>query len=445
MDLRVYPKNGKFVIQNMDNNRRQIGRCYQSKTAANAACKKLYADVATKKVVVGDRYKFKDEFKRYADERLKSAEDETVALSKASIRSYESFYRNYIVDCFPDFVEIKNAQGVVIKTVSSVYLDEITGKALHKFVTNCYEQKEATWKTVQKIISHIKTFLRDCDGDDMVINQSVFNWKIGKKTELQPDQHELKYPKKSTPIMPDEAEMLINSLYAKRNIDFYSAYKLAAIATFTFTGLRFSELKGILKKYIDLENKTIFIAGVYDHNEGRYRERTKREESRRHIEIQDGFMPYLTEWMERIKDMKNDYLFPSLRDTGPMSQHKFRSLIWKTFEEHGLATLKWRTKKYNSKFSRGTSTTFTVIDSPFKGCPTKAFRHAFGTHLVNAVKSDPNLDQNYVRKALGHADYRTSELVYGTHVMRVSEEVRIARRAAVAKAMRIKPAHKLLK
>jgi|TARA_R100001530_G_scaffold14559_2_gene13092 integrase len=438
MDLKVYPKRKTFVVQDMDDGRKQHGPAYKSKSAANAALKKLVADVATKRVVVGDRYKFKDEFKRYADERLKSAEDPTVALSKASIRSYESFYRNYIADCFPDFVEIKNAQGVVIKKVSCVYLDEITGKALYKFVTNCYEQKEATWKTVKKMISHIKTFLRDCDGNDMVVNHSVFNWKISKKTELHPDKHELKHPKKSTPIMPDEAEKLINSLYADRNKDFYAAYKLAAVATFTFTGLRFSELKGILKKYIDLENRTIFIAGVYDHNEGRYRERTKREESRRHIDIQDGFMPYLTEWLDKIKDMKSDYLFPSLRDTGPMSQHKFRTLIWKTFEEHGLAKLKWRTKKYNSKFSRGTSNTFKVISSPFKGCPTKAFRHAFGTHLVNSVKSDPNIDQNYARVALGHADYRTTELVYGTHIMRVSKEDRIARRAAVTKALNLK-------
>jgi len=149
-------------------------------------------------------------------------------------------------------------------------------------------------------------------------------------------------------------------------------------------------------------------------------------------------MPYLTEWLDKIKDMRSDYLFPSLRDTGPISQHKFRALLWTTFEDHGLATLKWKTKIYKDKFSKGASTTFTVIDSPFKGCPTKAFRHSFGTHLVNAVKSDPALDQNYVRKALGHADYRTTEKIYGSHVMRVTPEERIARRAAVSKALKLK-------
>ena len=117
MDLKVYPKRKKFVIQDMDNKRKQIGKGYKSPTAANNALKKLIADVATKKVVLSDRYNFKDEYKKYAEEKLRSAEDDTVQQSKASIRSYESYYRNYIADCFPDSVEIKNAQGVVIKKI----------------------------------------------------------------------------------------------------------------------------------------------------------------------------------------------------------------------------------------------------------------------------------------------------------------------------------------
>ena len=50
MEPRVYPKNKKFVVQDMENNRKQIGKPYQSKTAANAALKKLIEDVATKKI-----------------------------------------------------------------------------------------------------------------------------------------------------------------------------------------------------------------------------------------------------------------------------------------------------------------------------------------------------------------------------------------------------------
>jgi hypothetical protein len=50
MEPRVYPKNKKFVIQDMDNGRKQIGKPYSSPTAAKAALKKLIEDVATKKI-----------------------------------------------------------------------------------------------------------------------------------------------------------------------------------------------------------------------------------------------------------------------------------------------------------------------------------------------------------------------------------------------------------
>jgi len=383
--------------------------------------KKLIADVATEEVVIGNRYKFKDEYKKYAESRIVQAEDSSVRLTLASVKSYESYYRNYIADCFPD-----------------IYLDEVKGKILHNFVVCIYKEKNATWKTAKNIIGRIKTFLRHCIGEGMIKHCSVLEWKMSKQYDLQPMDDDLFYRKETTPIMPDEAARLMDNLIKNKDKDFYSGYKLAAIATFIFTGLRYSELKGIKKDVIDLKNRTIFIAGVFNHGEGLWKNKTKRKASRRHIDIQDDYMPILVWWLKKIKDMRNPYLFPSLRTSEPMSDHRFRTMLWKTYEENGLATLQWKTKKYNNKFSRGASTTFTVIDSPFKGCPTKAFRHSFGTHLVNAVKSDPALDQNYVRKALGHADYRTTEKIYGSHVMRVTEEERIARREAVTKALKLK-------
>ena len=132
--------------------------------------------------------------------------------------------------------------------------------------------------------------------------------------------------------------------------------------------------------------------------------------------------------------MRNPYLLPSTRGTGPISEFRFRKLIWKTYEENGLAKLEWTRKDHKDKNSRGRSETFRVIESPFKGCPTKNFRHSLATHLVNAVKSDPALDTNYVRSVLGHGSYKTTSEIYGKHIMRVTPEERAARRAAVSRA-----------
>ena len=158
MDPRIYPKNGKFVIQDMDDGRKQYGIPYKSRSAANAALKKLIADVATEEVIIGDRHRFKDAYKKYGLMRLTQAEDQSVRLGKASIRSYEAYYRNYIADCFPD-----------------IYLDEVRGKTLHDFVVRCYDKKKATYKTVKNIISRIKTFLRDCLGEGLITRCSAIS------------------------------------------------------------------------------------------------------------------------------------------------------------------------------------------------------------------------------------------------------------------------------
>ena len=155
-------------------------------------------------------------------------------------------------------------------------------------------------------------------------------------------------------------------------------------------------------------------------------------------------MAVLKWWLLKIKDMRNPYLLPSTRGTGPISEHTFRKLIWKTYEENGLAKLEWSRKDYKGKYSHGRSTHFRVIESPFKGCPTKTFRHSLATHLINALKSEKALDQNYVKSVFGHGRFQTTEETYGSHTFEATPEERAARRAAVSKAMKLKPITKLL-
>ena len=198
-DLRISKKRNKYVILNYSDNRKQIGKGVTNKTDANILLKQLIADVATKKVVITNRFKFKDEYKRYAENRLAAAEDQTVRLSKASIKGYESYNRLYIQPCFPD-----------------VYIDEVCGPVLDKFVQCLYTQKQVSWKTAKNVISKIKTFLRDADGKKMNVDQSVFNWKMSNQYHLQPEDDALFYPKETAIIQPAQAAKLISGLYAKR-------------------------------------------------------------------------------------------------------------------------------------------------------------------------------------------------------------------------------------
>jgi len=426
----------KYVIQDFNQNRKQItckdgSKKWSSRTAAELALKALIADVATNKVVISNRHKFKEEYLKYASTKLESANTEGVRLSAASVKGYVSNYNLYIEDCFPD-----------------IYIDEVTGPVLRDFVKKVYQLKHnsftgnSIWFKVKDLIYKIKTFLRYAAGEDMAVNLNVFNWHMKDQYELHPEDDTLFYPKKTTIIQAAQANKLIEGLYSNKNRSYIDLLKLTAIATFTFTGLRYAELKGIQKADVDLVNQTIYIGGVYDHSEGRYKKKTKKQSSTRTIDIQDDYLPFITEWMKQIKNLDNPYLFPSLRTKGPVSTHAFRSMIWKVYEEYGMATLNWKISDTNNvdgkrnSGSRGITKSFTIVESPFKGAPTKTFRHSLATHLVNAVKSDPLIDQNYVANVFGHGDYvGVTEAVYGNHIHEISSEQRAARRIAVKKAM----------
>ena len=433
-NLRVSKKSkDKFVILDYNQNRKQItckdgSKKWSSRTAAETALKALIADVATNKVVISNRHKFKEEYLKYASMRLNDANKPGARLTVASVRGYLSNYHNYISDCFPD-----------------VYVDEVTGPILKDFVKKVYQLKhnsfagKSIWFKVKDVVYKIKTFLRYAAGENIAINEKALHWHLKNQIDLQPEDDAMFYPKVTNVIQPAQAARLVNSLYAKRHDSHIALLKLTLIASFTYLGLRYSEMKGIRKADVNLADQTIWVGGAWSTAENRYVKRTKKKDSTRFVEIQNDYLPFITEWMDRIKDIDNPYLFPSLRTKEPMADTATRSMLWMTYEEYGLATLKWKIKNYNKNSgSRGISKSFTVIDSPFKDCPTKTYRHSFATHLVNAVRAKGSLiDQNYVMNALGHGDYKTTQNIYGNHVLDISPAEKAARRLQVQKALSI--------
>ena len=437
IDLRVIKKAGWQILNYSDNRKivkaKDGTKSWSNKKEAEKARDALIAAVATNEVVIGDRHKFKEEYLKYASMRLEGANIRGARLTAASVRGYLGSYNNYISDCFPD-----------------IYVDEVNGPVLENFVKKVYLMKHNSFSghsiyfTARNTITKIKTFLSYAASQDMAVNKNVFHWEIGKQYHLHPEDDSLFYRRKTNIIQPAQAAKLINGLYADRHKSHIALLKLTAVASFTYLGLRYSELKGIRKSDIDLVNQTISIQGAWSTHENRFKNKTKRQASSRVVEIQDDYLPYLTEWMDKIKHLDNPYLFPSSKTLEPITDSAFRKMLWITYEEYGLATLNWKIKNYNNldgkrnPGSRGISKTFTVIDSPFKNCPTKTYRHSFATHLVNAVKAKGSLiDQNYVMNALGHGDYKTTENIYGSHVLEISADERAARRKQVQKALRI--------
>ena len=438
IDLRVTKKFGWQILDY--SNKRKIVRAkdntksWSNRKDAEKARDALIAAVATKEVIIGDRHKFKEEYLKFASMRLEQGNTEGTRLTKASARGYLSNYENYISDCFPD-----------------IHVDEVSGPILEKFVNKIYHTKHnsfrgySIWFKVKDVIYKIKTFLRYAAGQDIKINENALHWHLKNQYHLQPEDDAMFYPKVTNIMQPAQAAKLINGLYARRHDSHIALLKLTLVASFTYLGLRYAEMKGIKKADVNFAKKTIWVGGTWSTAENKYVKRTKKKESTRFVEIQNPYLPFITEWMDKVKDLDNPYLFPSLKTKEPMSDAATRAMMWMTYEEYDLAILKWKITDYNKlgkvdgkrkNGSRGISKSFIVISSPFKGCPFKTLRHTLATSLVNAVRAKGSLiDQNYVMNVLGHGDYKTTENIYGSHVLEIPEEERAARRLQVQKAL----------
>jgi len=408
-DLRICKRGSSFVIQDWSNDRKQIAR-YSTKTSARAALKKLIADVATKKVVIDDRHKVRDTFQKYAAKRLEDA-DTGGKLTREGVRRYDAFWRNYLHNTMPD-----------------VYLDELRNKHIEELVKQLYLKHKATYRTAQNIVSAILTFIRWCIDEGIIEHSPVLFWRWQNHQHLIPEDVSLEKKKETTLISQDQCQNLIDNLMANKNKDWLSSFKLMIIAALAFTGLRLSEIIGITYDKIDIGNRQIFIDGRYDFREGYRKNRTKNQGSNRPIDIVDEFLPLLKWWMFINKSHPSNYLFPATRGTGPISEKKVRDTLWKTYADNGLAVIKEITRSSGGKYLK-------VIESPFKGCPTKTYRHFVATSLINAMSSDPLLNKNVVKHALGHDLYSTTEEIYGNHMMIVSQDKRQQIRQAKEKAI----------
>ena len=101
-------------------------------------------------------------------------------ITKDEIKCVEAFYNKYLTPYFPD-----------------LYLDEVDGEALEKFVA-ALKAAKTTYKTSKNLIGNIHTFLRWCMFKKYHHGfASALEWKIGKhgSSYLLPDNDDELYEK----------------------------------------------------------------------------------------------------------------------------------------------------------------------------------------------------------------------------------------------------------
>lgn len=356
---------------------------------------------------VDPNIKFHQSWKEYADYRIKVAEDPNTRVTVQGVQGYTSDWNLRISKYMPD---------VPLCEFNSNHMKEYLRKAA---------DAGHTYKVLKRSVRNIKTFLRDMKADGKSPNLDCLQFKIHQFHEVIPENDDLYYEKVPNVISEKDMMKVLKTLTANRYKDKNTALAFAIFVIAAKFGLRRSEIIGIKKQNVDLENKVLRIQGVYDYRSNTYKNKTKNRGSKRDIPLDDEDIKFFTLWFDYLKqiDDHTGWLLPATRGTKPISFCHVTDLVWKTYGEAGLAEV----KKEGGHYS--------CISSPYKDAPLKTFRHRVATKLINAMTADKNLDINYVKSLVGHTRFQTTRDRYGNHNLIGSQEEVDARVASRKKAL----------
>jgi len=403
---RVTPKNGKWIIQRISDRATVSAKPFIKKTDAEDA---MYAmEVSSQKSNKQDgAITFVEAFKKFADWKL-SLHSDNARVDYHSLQRYDTEYR----------------QRISKYMNKDVLLSDFNIVAMEEYLDNC-KAAGVPFKTMRKSIKDIKHFLRRAKAVGLEPNESMLAYNILDNLAVVPENDDEIYKKEIDINILDDQKVseIIEDLYKGMNAKDINCTNIFAIfCMMFFFGLRASELSGIRLDAVDLINRILKIQGTWRHH--RWRNKTKNRGSKRSIEIDDDAAKFLEKWMYYRMEYKPDniYLLAG-KNNGPLSYQYIYDQIWKTYSQHGLAEIEYK-KGGHVK----------VISSPLSGFPTKIFRHRFGSHMIAAMNSSPLLDQNRVKRLIGHTQFSTSAEIYGNKEIRGTAEERKALAAAKANA-----------
>ncbi len=384
-------RGNKYVIVRIANGKQEQIADFPNKTLAKDYVKKRHIAEQLKKVV-DKEYDFKSKFEEYANIKLEGGSDDNTCLTKSGGSRYLSHYNNYIKPHFPD-----------------CKVHEVTSEQLQKFVDNHLGKAGKTdptkYKNTCRILDNIKRFLKWC----VVKNyhnhfQSAMLYKI--PTEQVPSDLSLAKPKKATVITPAEAKRLLAFVWEHRDQNIHTAYACIIFHVLFYFGFRRSELLGLRKTDINLNNNYFNVQGMFDVEDNIYRNKTKNEGSKRKVYFDPTGdakkkIAWMLDWSNRTYP-GSDYLVAATRGKSPLSAFMYRKIIYTTYEALGFAKVAW------------SSDSFRVEECKFKGCISKTFRHLKATQLIQA-KNILQLSENYIKRVMGHDLYTTTSQIYGDH------------------------------
>ena len=406
---RVTPKNGKWIIQDIETRKTVSAKPFIKKSDAEDA---MFA-MSGSDQKVETSISFKEAFKQFAAWKL-SLKTENNRVDEHSLKRYDTEYRQRISKYMPDNVLLSNFNILDMET----YLDNL-------------KAADVPFKTMRKSVKDIKHFIRRAKAIGLKPCEDMLTYNILENLSVVPQDDDLIYKKEvDIDVLPDETiKAIINDLYTRMKTDRHAANAFAIFCLFFLFGVRASELSAIHRDFredkscVDMDNALLHIRGTIRHNT--YQNKTKNRGSKRAIPIDEDGLKFLEMWTYYVDGLGKDnkYLLPG-KNGGPLCYKYIHATMWKTYAAHGLAEIEVSKDGH-----------VVVISSPLKGFVTKIFRHRLATNLLDNMHQHKELGRNRVKHLIGHTQFSTSAEIYGNKIKRGTPEERDAVAKAKAEAI----------
>jgi len=415
---RVTPKNGKWIVQRVAD-RKTMHKPFRLRNDALAYELELIAKApqangkpATKNI----RYAYQ----RFAAFKKDEYQADT-GTTKHSAGWHDIDYRLRISKFMPD-----------------VLLSEFDQLVMEKYLDNLLKAK-VPYKTMKRSVAGIKTFLKRMAVERENPRLDLLQFSIVKHfKKVVPKDDDLIHEPETQMLKDEEVKKILNLYYTEAPTKPESAYTFGIICVLFMFGLRMSEVLGLHKANVDLENNLLHVKGsIVD---GKYINKTKNEASRGTKEMDENAIKFFDWWLGYLDQHHKHsvYIFPGVHrfdlkgkavykpngQDKPICYKTARNVIWKAYARMGLAEI-----------SIARDGHVRVIKSDFKGFPTRSFRHKFCNALYNAMNSNPLLTANYCKQSSGHNLFKTFADRYGNKPVRGTAEERAARANAKRKAL----------
>lgn len=328
----------------------------------------------------------------------------------------------------------KDAEKLKVKIQNEINEEKFIAPSSTTFVEKCKQyyldplrelapNTQRRWDSIIRI--HIEPFFKDTLLEDITINkyktfiQHIYSLNLADGTkkeilnksnaalkdayfckEIKENIVDFAFPNNRKKKKVQEFTLDENSIYSQEEIKLIlkkvesKPSLFLVLSTYTYTGVRFGEMAGLLWDDVDFKNKTIKIQNNLQYIHGKYILGPPKNYMIRTISIPDVLVELYKKESIRQKELKLQGLIPKEFNFVHLNAHHKR----------------WNSSTFCAAYKR-------LIDSigNLRYIPAHNFRHSHATFLLT-----DGVDVNTVSKRLGHKNINTT-IKYYTHILKKAD------------------------